>query len=253
MKYTYDTIYLSPHLDDVALSCGGQVYMLGEAGRPVLIVTVMAGDPPEQTPSAYVQALHDRWQLQVDVVARRRAEDTRACEILGADHLHWDIPDCIYRSHDETNEAFYISDEDIFGDVHSSEIGLVNTISQRIRGLPSHDRLIVPLGVGNHVDHQMTCRAAQESSSNGLVYYEEFPYAGEPGTLQAVMQLKDDSWQVTAIPLSDAALRAKIEAVAAYESQLSTFFRDRADMEAIVRQYIRSIGGERVWRRTKNR
>ena len=253
MKYNYDTIFLSPHLDDVALSCGGQVYMLVEAGRPVLIVTVMAGDPPKQTPSAYVQALHDRWQLQVDVVAKRRAEDARACQILGADHLYWDIPDCIYRSHYETNEALYNSDEDIFGDVHSSEIGLVNTISQRIRSLPPHDRLVIPLGVGNHVDHQMTSRAAQESSSNGLIYYEEFPYAGEPGTVQAVMQLKDDSWQATTISLSEAAIQTKIEAVAAYESQLSTFFRDRADMEDVVRQYIQSSGGERVWHRTKNR
>ena len=74
MKSTYDTIYLSPHLDDVALSCGGQVYMLGEIERPVLIVTVMAGEPPGLATSNYAQALHDRWQLQIDVVARRRAE-----------------------------------------------------------------------------------------------------------------------------------------------------------------------------------
>ena len=45
------------------------------------------------------------------------------------------------------------------------------------------------------------------------------------------------------------ALHAKYEAVAAFRSQLSTFFRDRADLEAQVGGYLMSTGGERRWRR----
>jgi LmbE family N-acetylglucosaminyl deacetylase len=253
MKSAYDTIYLSPHLDDVALSCGGQVYMLGEAERPVLIVTVMGGEPPGLATSKYAQVLHDRWQLQIDVVARRRAEDIRACQILGADHLYWDIPDCIYRSHNETGDSLYISDRDIFDEVHPSEAELANVLSSRIQGLPAHDRLIVPLGVGNHVDHQITRQAAEQAGSSRLIYYEDYPYAADPGALDAVTQTDCASWQATMIPLSEAAIMTKIEAIAAFESQLSTFYQDRADMESAVRQYHRSIGGERVWRRVESR
>lgn len=253
MKSTYDTIYLSPHLDDVALSCGGQVYMLGEIERPVLIVTVMAGEPPGLATSNYAQALHDRWQLQIDVVARRRAEDIRACQILGADHLYWDIPDCIYRSHNETGDSLYISDRDIFGDVHPSEAELAIVLSNRIQSLPAHKRLIVPLGVGNHVDHQITRLAAEQAGPNRLVYYEDYPYAADPSALDAVTQTDCASWQATMIPLSEAAIMNKIEAIAAFESQLSTFYQNRADMERAVRQYHRSIGGERVWRHVERR
>lgn len=251
MKTNYDTIYLSPHLDDVALSCGGQVYMLGEGGRPVLIVTVMAGDPPGVATSDFATALHDRWQLQSDVVARRRAEDSAACQILGADHLYWDVPDCIYRVHKRSGEALYNSNPDIFGDVHASEAELVRTLAKQIKGLPPHDRLVIPLAVGNHVDHQITRMAAEQAPSSTFVHYEDYPYAVLPGALAAVTQTSNDSWQPTTIPLSPAALEAKIEAVASFESQLSTFYRDRADMEDAVRQYANSIGGERIWRRLK--
>ena len=46
---SYDTIFLAPHLDDVVLSCGGQIFLETEAGNSVLVVTIMAGDPPQRT------------------------------------------------------------------------------------------------------------------------------------------------------------------------------------------------------------
>jgi LmbE family N-acetylglucosaminyl deacetylase len=249
MKSYYHSIYLSPHLDDVAFSCGGQVFMQTAKGRMVLIVTVMAGDRPGRVNSKYIQELHDRWQLESDVVARRRAEDSRACRILGADHLYWDFPDCIYRFDNDTNEPLYLSDEDIFGEIHSSDFYLINALSNQILKLPMHDHLFVPLGVGNHVDHQLTRQAVGNSASLGVSYYEEFPYADDPQVLLATNQLAQNLWQATAIPLSEAALEAKIKAIASYESQLSTFFHDRADMEEAVRRYTISTGGERIWRR----
>ncbi len=248
MKHPYETIYLSPHLDDIALSSGGQVYMQSTGGSSVLIVTVMAGDPPDQAKSDFIEALHNRWRLQVDVAAMRRAEDAEACRILGADYLHLGVPDCIYRSHAQTNEVLYNSNEDIFGSIHPSELELADAISERLRRLPPHKRLVAPLGVGNHVDHQITRLAAERLNNGELLYYEEYPYVLLPDALEAVTDVADDHWQPTIIPLSAAALEAKIKAVAAYESQLSSFFRDQDDMAEAVRQYSQSIGGERLWR-----
>jgi LmbE family N-acetylglucosaminyl deacetylase len=249
MKPAYDTIYLAPHLDDVALSCGGQVFRLAEAERPILIVTVMAGDPPHLLPSDYAQSLHDRWQFQADAAAMRRAEDARACRILGADYLHWDIPDCIYRTHPQTDRSFYNSDDELFGDIHAAEMDLVKTISEYIQELPSHKRLIAPLTAGNHVDHQLTRLAAEQANAQRLFYYEDYPYASEPGAVAAAAKVENSSWEVISVPLSEAALGAKIKAIAAYESQLSTFYRDLAEMEQAVRQYSSAAGGERLWRR----
>jgi hypothetical protein len=51
------------------------------------------------------------------------------------------------------------------------------------------------------------------------------------------------------VALDDAALCAKFDAVAAFRSQLSTFFRDRADLEAQIGEFAARVGGERRWRR----
>lgn len=77
------TIYLSPHLDDAALSCGGLVWMQAQAGERVEIWTMCAGDPPEGRLSDYAQAHHERWGLGREAVAARREEDARSCNILG--------------------------------------------------------------------------------------------------------------------------------------------------------------------------
>ena len=40
-----DHLYLSPHFDDAALSCGGQIATWTAAGQSVLVVTITGGDP----------------------------------------------------------------------------------------------------------------------------------------------------------------------------------------------------------------
>ncbi len=43
-------LFIAPHFDDVALSCGGEVARLVAAGETVSIVTVFAGVPPAAMP-----------------------------------------------------------------------------------------------------------------------------------------------------------------------------------------------------------
>jgi LmbE family N-acetylglucosaminyl deacetylase len=167
----YNTLYLSPHLDDATLSCGGQIHQQTAAGRPVLIVTITAGDPPAVPPSEFAQLLHDRWQLAGEVVAGRRAEDAAACRRLGADYLHWDISDCIYRVDPATGAALYPSVEAIFGPVHPAEAPLVAVLARRMATLPPCGRVIAPLAIGCHVDHQLVRAAAEQWQGNALTYY----------------------------------------------------------------------------------
>lgn len=249
MRTYYDAIYLSPHLDDVAYSCGGRIFTQTTAGQSVLIVSVMAGDPPGEALSEYAQLHHERWQLVTDVVAGRRAEDVAACRILGADHLHWQFPDCIYRLHPETAEPLYVTRNDIFGAVHPAEWELQEQLSQQMAGLPNHGRLYAPLTAGHHVDHQLVRAAAERCFKTALIYYEDFPYAQLPGELAAVIPPGSQGWQADVLPLTEAAIQARIDATAAFASQLSTFFVSQADLEKQTRDYVRQVGGERVWRR----
>jgi LmbE family N-acetylglucosaminyl deacetylase len=243
----YTTIYLSPHLDDAALSCGGQIYERTRQGERVLIVTVAAGDVPAAPLSELARLHHERWQLVADTVQRRREEDILACQILGADYRHWSLPDCIYRRHPQTNEPLYTTLDAIFGSVRAAESGLVAQLARQMAGLPPAAQVYAPLGVGGHVDHQLTRQAAEICYGRSLTYYEDYPYVAMAGTLAKVIAPDDTRWQPTTVPLSEAALQAKYRSIAAFASQLSSFFHDQADMEAQVGSYAAQVGGERLW------
>jgi LmbE family N-acetylglucosaminyl deacetylase len=248
MPEFYNAIYLSPHLDDVALSCGGQIFTQTAAGQSVLIVTIMAGDPPVATLSDFAHSLHERWELIADAVARRRMEDIASCRVLGADYVHWTTPDSIYRLHPVTGEPIYFSEADIFGAVHPAEADMVDKLAQQMMTLPGSGRILAPLAVGHHVDHTLTRAAAERVWGPGLLYYEDYPYASEPGALDAVLPADHTVWQAEVILLSEAALQARVESIAAFASQLSTFFNNYSDLVRQVEEHMRRVGGERVWR-----
>lgn len=240
------TIVLAAHLDDGVLSCGGRLYQLAQAGHPVLVATVMAGDAPGAA-SEYARSLRDRWEVGESAEAIRRAEDEAACQILGAQFLHWPIPDCIYRGGAD-GAMYYQSDAEIFGPVHPGEAGLVAEVVALLRGLPPAEQILAPLTVGNHVDHIFVRQAAEEVFGPRLAYYEDYPYAQEEGTVEETLARTGAKWEAEVYALSETALQAKIHAILAYRSQLSTFWTDRADLERQVRGYAESVGGERVWR-----
>lgn len=242
----YNAIYLSPHLDDAALSCGGQIAQQTAAGGQVLIVTIMAGEPATDGFSAYAQGLHGRWQLAHDAVAARRTEDINACVILRAAYRHWEIPDCIYRMGAD-GRALYTDWGQITGAIHPAEEALVQTLAAQFATLPASRKVVAPLAVGNHVDHQIVRRAAEHCFGADLFYYEDYPYARDEQAVTAVVSPVDPAWHSQTIPLTPADIAAKIEAIAAYTSQVSTFFNGRADLERQIHHHVTNVGGERLW------
>jgi LmbE family N-acetylglucosaminyl deacetylase len=260
----YQRIYLSPHLDDAALSCGGLIYQERQAGLSVLVVTLMAGDaPPEAValPTPILADLHTRWELELNPnpVAARRAEDRDALTILNADLLHWEWPECVYRRHPRTGEFLYPSEESLWHRVHPIEKSLPVQLAQQLADLPlaQEGRVYVPLTVGGHVDHHLVARAAQlwGAPHGEMVYYEEYPYAEHPEALRTVLG-NGDGWRAELIFLDDEALAAKTVAVACYHSQISTFFTGTDELAKRLRDYAAIAGGgqkwaERYWHRTE--
>ncbi len=244
----YDAVYLSPHLDDVALSCGGQIARQTAVGGSVLIVTVAAGEAPPAALSALGQQLHQHWQLQQENgVATRRQEDLRACAVLQADFVHWQVPDAIYRLHPFTQAPLYDSVEALVAELHPVEMSLVTAVVRQLQTLPLHHRLYVPLAVGNHVDHQLVRLAAEYCSGAELYYYEDYPYVQVPGLLEA--KLDHASWQPELIPLSEAELAARLTAVACFASQIGALFQSWDNATKLIKSYVNKIGGERTWQR----
>lgn len=251
MLPAYDTIVLSPHLDDAAYSCGGLIVQQTARRRAVLIVTLMAGDPPQEPFSSFAQSMHTRWELASEIVGRRRAEDEAACRILGAAWSHATLLDAIYRRDAQTGRHYYTSNEALFGPVDAQDAAeTVPQITAVLDRLPQTERILAPLGVGNHVDHQLVRLAAEALYSKRLEYYEDFPYSREAGAVSSVIandrfDLKDET-----IKLWEDDLQRKVSAMAAFASQISTFFNGRSDIDRQVRAYTEQIGGERYWHRS---
>ncbi|MGD2047885.1 MAG: PIG-L family deacetylase [Chloroflexota bacterium] len=247
MKNFYDSIYLSPHLDDAVLSCGGQIYQQIQSGKVVLVVTTMAGDPLNRKLSSFAMSLQDRWELAVDAVNARRQEDVKAGHLLGFDILHWKIPDCIYRVDPTSSEALYASEEALFGQIHAVDDDLIDELVRYMTNLPTHQRILIPLAVGHHVDHQLVRLAAERWPGKAdFAYYEEYPYARDPALMRAALT-PEKGWYPEVIPLSRQAISTKIRAASCYRSQISTFFDDLKDLAAQITLYSQKVGGERLW------
>ncbi len=249
-------LYLSPHLDDVVLSCGGMILQQTTAGRSVAVVTVFAGSPsPSRSLSPFALELHHRWQESAlqeefsDPPAVRRIEDIRAFSRLHPtiDVIHFPFMDCIYRVHPVTGEALYVSEEAIFGELASADPAFEPLeISPPV--LDEDTLLHCPLGIGHHVDHQVVRRVVDGwgFDASQVRYYEDYPYAGEPGAVEAMIH-PDEGWIPHITPLSEAELESKIAAVSEHRSQIKTFWENREAMAESVRTFSARTGGERVW------
>lgn len=260
----YRHIYLSPHLDDAALSCGGRIHQLARTGSPVLVVTIFAGSSrfDGQAGSEFVDSLHRRWGGEPDAPAMRRAEDAAAMLRLGAAYQHLFFLDCVYRQNPITAEFLYRSDDAIFGTVHVGEFllaGKVKSALEDLLGAPGSFTLYAPLAAGHHVDHQIVVAAALGLQANGhrVVFYEDYPYVEEPLALSvARRQVGGANWQQELWPLGSQDLDAKAEAVLCYRSQISTFFDGDEQVAQRLRAYALGAGlgqgpCESTWHLTK--
>lgn len=257
-------VYLSPHFDDIALSCGGMAAAHTAAGGCGRCITVFAAPSPPSTPiSAYVQGQHQRWGDPDPAAANRvrRSEEAAALAGLGLDLTLLDYPDAIYRA------DRYPSDVYLFGPLHADETDLAARLAADltvILGERAKTDLTIyaPLGLGRHVDHQLTFQAARRLAGAGwtVQHYEDYPYAAKPAahaTRFAELDLAADDPTVQPIYYDiTATLEAKIAAIAAYPSQLSGLFDPVDTMPAAVRAYAAAVAAgwagaayaERCWR-----
>lgn len=245
-------LFISPHYDDVALSCGGTVARLAGRGHAPAVVTVFASEVLPEMMGDLAARKHERWRIDDPalVAEDRRKEDEAAARILGCS-LRWlGLPDAIYRDR-------YPADADLYGSLHPEEQPLVAHLAAELRALPDWrpcNAIFVPLGAGRHVDHQLCFEVGRLLAQQGeRVYaYEDVPYAihTPQGVAERLAQVSasidgEELWDVTAT------LPRRIEAVRQYRSQLPVIFRFTGDFAAAIEAHARAWGGgarERFWR-----
>ncbi len=258
----YRHVYLSPHYDDAALSCGGSISRQVQAGEPVLIVTVCtAFTKPGESLSSHARMLHESWGSPENISGIRQSEDRASMEILGTDFLYLNFRDAIYRGDAQQGKWFYTGDEDIFGQIHKADLTLAARIEETVISIVSRaeDKVIyAPLGIGNHVDHQLTHLVGQRLLKHGwtIGFYEDYPYSDPdyPFENEAFAQnlscaqefiqrfVQANSWKIKVQTFSEKNLEAKIESICAYASQLKLVFGSEGEMRKRVRKYALSVG-----------
>ena len=238
-------IFISPHLDDVVLSCGGLVWDLTQQGHQVEIWTLMAGFPVDEDFSPLAQENHLAWGMSGAAAIRvRREEDHASCTILGAKAHHCDWMDAIYRRDPHTNEPIVHNDQELFS--YRPEPALVEEITRFLdQATPKASRLVLPLGLGGHIDHQAVVQAG-ECVSREENFYADYPYILDEFENRMLWDNR-----LINIPrlLNQDALKAWQAAVLCYASQLSGFWRDESETCLALRNYLAG-GGGRLWERT---
>jgi LmbE family N-acetylglucosaminyl deacetylase len=253
-----DMLYVSPHLDDGIMSCGGLMHQQVRQGCSVAMLTVFAGSPQTSDRSDFARDLESGWKATGDAAAMRRQEDLDAAAVLGITAIHWPYPDCIYRRDEASGEWLYPSRDSLFGDIHPREPvtpGALLVELERFWQKSGKPHVYAMLSAGHHVDHQLATKAMlllQQRYGLELPLYEDYPYAEEEEAVQAALKelglpnLRKESWT-----FSEEDLEAKVRAVECYRSQVQFFWDSVEDMRQYIRDHARRLGGgqpaERYW------
>ncbi|MEO8571952.1 MAG: hypothetical protein ABI553_09670, partial [Chloroflexota bacterium] len=230
----------------------------------------IAGQPVMDTLSTQGAVLTDELvdaAAAGEIMARRRLEDETFAAFAEASIVFLDLPDAVFRG--------YASDEELLNTPRDDDAAPYEILRREIARLEPQ-KLYLPLGIGNHVDHQL-CRDVgvkllAESRRwvmpgpeyAGIVtFYEDFPYAwwndfkhlaDLPATAFA-----DLPHGVSLMPeyadIGDQ-LERKISGINLYESQIDRLFAGGTqEMARQTRAYARKValldgsGGvaERYW------
>lgn len=258
IKPEHRHIFVSPHFDDVAYSCGGALGTLASQGQRPLVITVFAGLPPFRlNPLTFASKAGRPLAFRVHrgmgfglamslnpakIVALRRQEDARAFDYLQADYLWLDYLDSIYRGH---ARRYARIQQLLGGEVHPDDRVISEQLSQSL--LSVHTRLpgsiwYFPLGIGRHVDHQLVSAAAQGLIEHGasVQFYEDFPYVTREGALPERLHELGSAFLPEQIQIKEA-IDQRIAAAALYASQIKMSFGDREALGKAIQNYACSL------------
>jgi LmbE family N-acetylglucosaminyl deacetylase len=229
-------LFLSPHLDDAVLSCGGLIEVLG-ARADVTVCTFFCHAPWFGGYSAVAKWLH---QVSGGVSARRlasirREEDRIACRGLNAHHRHLQWQDAVYR---KSREGEFLYDHCIQRSWALEDETLISQLASEIQSFMNEPSvLLVPLGIGGHVDHLVVRAAAERSRVKSIVYYADVPYSClDPQDLQQKVQ----DLNALAYRLSVPSVEAWIKAIQSYQSQIHMLETAAGPLDALIRLYASS-------------
>ncbi len=225
-------LLLSPHLDDVAFSCGGTAARLARAGWRVVVATVFTRSVPAPQGFALACQLDKGLAAGVDYLAVRRAEDLLSVAALGAEAAHLDFAEAPHRGYESAAE--------LFAGVRPGD-DVWRPVADRLRALAAEVTpalVFAPQGLGNHADHlQLIAAALAVWPADWVTWYRDTPYAIRDPLARAAAGVP--AGPGSAVDVTDT-LGMKLDACAAFATQLGFQFGGPAGMRTSLSTFAQS-------------
>ncbi|GCD32758.1 2'-N-acetylparomamine deacetylase [Streptomyces chrestomyceticus JCM 4735] len=232
----HTTLWISPHPDDVAYSCGG-VLAACAGSAPGLLLTVF-------TRSAWALPKRLRAAGPKVISARRAQEERRYCRARGlARYVPLGFDDASLRGYDDDTELTADPAADPLRD------RIAEAVAEAVAELRP-TLVLAPAAVGGHVDHRLVHEAVRRSAGDGVrrLYYEDLPYAAHHPRAATEKALGEEGLSLYAVTGIGSVLQDKVRGMYIYGCQTD----DECVQE--VTGYAREVAGpgdgthvERVW------
>jgi LmbE family N-acetylglucosaminyl deacetylase len=133
----------------------------------------------------------------------------------------------------------------LYQPIPPSQLFLVNEISDEIYHLATTDDIIVsPMAIGNHIDHRIIVAAVTKLSHHNFLFYEDYPYVvksqSSPIDFSKLTPVKFD--------LKEENINTWHAAIAAYQSQITTFWNNTNRMKEEIIKFANRGGGRNLWK-----
>lgn len=155
----YQTVYISPHLDDVGFSCPGLILQ------------------EQQTPLSITIFSDSEFEKRKKIFLKRQKE-----EQVAAEHGKFDFLLAGFCDLRKTKTVSY--DGLIWSDVEEKLVDEVSHFLKTVAEQTNAKKFVAPLGVGRHVDHRIcyeaVCRVSKNLPYVEVWFYEDRPYAFPP-------------------------------------------------------------------------
>lgn len=171
-------VVISPHLDDAVLSLGQHIINWKRENKKILIVTVFTDFGKENNFPKYSREYIAKsgFETLKGFKEARIKEDAEAMEELGVEYEHWGYVDAGFR---KNNKVFCYPTKKILlkNKIVTSEEKMIDELSKKIRKIKTR-KILIPYGVGGHVDHFIVKKAG-ENIVGEKMFYLESPYLWE--------------------------------------------------------------------------
>lgn len=225
-------LFVSPHLDDAAFSCGGTLIKLASEDWRVILCTIFTASV--QRPQGFALSCQTDKGLspEADYMELRRAEDFEFAQFTNVSELiHLDFAEAPHRNYQSATELFAgIKTDDKIWQRVKIKLGEIND-----KFAP--DLIFAPAGIGNHIDHLQTIQAILESNfAAQTVWYQDTPYVVRHKNALPSSQLNNLNLRLQPLDISGT-IEQKILAANLYRTQINFQFGGAENLAIVLREF----------------